>query len=129
MRMHVTYSVANYGKLPAVIEDMQVSLSVFTEPLAPARTDYNHPLAVSSVLVPGEPRHNLDEGLEWSSFGSDEYGNDIPDLGGNDLFFWIVIRYRGTFTGNHVTRACWRYDGRTGQFVEFNGGPEHNSQT
>jgi hypothetical protein len=128
-RMFVTYSVANYGKLPAVIEDMQVSLSVFTEPLSPANFDFNHPLANSAVLVPGEPRNDLDEGLEWNDFGSDEGGNDIPNLGSNDLFFWVVIRYRGTFSGGHVTRACWRYDERTGRLVEFNGGPEHNSQT
>src|SRR5665213_560444 len=124
-RLFVTYSVANYGKLPAVIEDMQVSLGVFTEPLPPARTDYNHPLAVSAVLVPGEPRHKLDEGLERTKFGSDEGGNPIPDLGESDLFFWVIIRYRGTFSGGHVTRACWRYDERTGQLVEFHGGPEH----
>jgi hypothetical protein len=129
VRLCVTYSVANYGKLPAVIEDMHVSLSVFTEPLSPANFDFNHPLAISAVLVPGEPRNDLDEGLEWNDIGSDEGGNDIPNLGNNDLFFWVVIRYRGTFTGGHVTRACWRYDERTGRFVEFSGGPEHNSQT
>jgi hypothetical protein len=129
VRLCVTYSVANYGKLPAVIEDMQVSLSVFTEPLSPANFDFNHPLAISAVLVPGEPRNDLDEGLEWNDFGSDEYGNDVPNFGSNDLFFWVVIRYRGTFSGGHVTRACWRYDERTGRLVEFNGGPEHNSQT
>jgi hypothetical protein len=125
----VTYSVANYGKLPAIIEDMQVSLSVFTEPLSPAKFDFNHRLAISAVLSPGETRNDLDEGLGWEDFGSDEYGNDAPNLGSKDLFFWVVIRYRGTFTGGHVTRACWRYDERTGRFVEFNGGPEHNSQT
>jgi hypothetical protein len=127
--LSVTYSVANYGKLPAVIEDMQVSLSVFTEPLSPARTDYNHPLAVSAVLVPGEPREGLDEMLAWDDVVIDEYEGNTADLGGKDLFFWVIIRYRGTFSGGHVTRACWRYDERTGRFVEFNGGPEHNSQT
>lgn len=128
-RLCVTYSVANYGKLPAVIEDMQVSLSVHTEPLPPANYDFNHPLAVSAVLVPGEPRNDLDEGLQWDDVVLDDYEGDKPDLGGKDLFFWVVIRYRGTFSGGHVTRACWRYDERTGRFVEFNGGPEHNSQT
>jgi hypothetical protein len=129
VHLSVTYSVANYGKLPAVIENMRVSLSVFTEPLDPANFDFNHPLAVSAVLVPGEPRNDLDEGLGWNDYGSDEYGQDAPNLGNNDLFFWVVIRYHGTFTGGHVTKACWRYDERTGRFVEFNGGPEHNSQT
>jgi hypothetical protein len=101
-RLSVTYSVANYGKLPAVIEDMQVSLSVFTEPLSPVNYDFNHPLAVSAVLVPGEPRNNLDEGLPWEDLGSDEEGNDIPYFGNKDLFFWVVIRYRGTFSEGHV---------------------------
>lgn len=128
-RLCVTYSVANFGKLPAVIEDMQVSLSVHTEPLPPVNYDFNHPLAVSAVLVPGEPRNDLDEGLLWDDVAYDDYQGDKPDLGGKDLFFWVVIRYRGTFTRGHVTRACWRYDERTGRFVEFNGGREHNSQT
>ena len=96
---------------------MQVSLSVHTEPLPPANYDFNHPLAVSAVLVPGEPRNDLDEGLQWNDVVLDDYEGDKPDLGGKDLFFWVV------------TRACWRYDERTGRFVEFNGGPEHNSQT
>lgn len=127
--LSVTYSVANYGKLPAVIEDMQVSLSVHSEPLPPANYDYNHPLAVSAVLVPGEPRSDLREGLLWDNVMLDPHEGDRPDFGGMHLFFWVIIRYRGTFSGGHVTRACWRYDERTGRFVEFNGGPEHNSQT
>ncbi|MBC9877724.1 hypothetical protein G8O24_10270 [Bradyrhizobium sp. INPA01-394B] len=127
--LSVKYSVANYGKLPAVIEHMQVSLSVHDEPLPPTNYDYNHPLAVSAVLVPGEPRNDLYEGLAWDRVTIDPYQGDAADLGGKELFFWVIIRYRGTFSSGHVTRACWRYDERTGQFVEFNGGPEHNSQT
>lgn len=128
-RLSVAYSVANFGKLPAVIEDMQVSLSVHTEPLPPANYDFNHPLAVSAVLVPGEPRNDLDEGLQWDDVTLNEYEGHTPNFGGQNLFFWVIVRYRGTLSGGHVTRACWRYDERTGRFVEFNGGPEHNSQT
>ncbi|MGX1323243.1 hypothetical protein AB7M17_006696 [Bradyrhizobium sp. USDA 377] len=129
VRLSVTYSVANYGKLPAVIEAMQVSLGVHAEPLAPVNYDCNHPLAVSAVLVPGEPRHDLDEGLAWNDVVFDDYEGDRPDFGDMHLFFWVIIRYRGTFTSGHTTRACWRYDERTGRFVEFNGGREYNSQT
>ena len=128
-RLCVTYSVANYGKLPAIIEDMQVSLSVFADPLPPANYDFDHPLAVSAVLVPGEPRNDLEEGLQWDDVELNDYEGDRPNFGGKHLFFWVVIRYRGTFSMGHATRACWRYDERTGRFVEFNGGPEHNSQT
>ncbi|BBB96574.1 MULTISPECIES: hypothetical protein [Bradyrhizobium] len=129
VRLSVTYSVANYGKLPAVIEAMQVSLSVHAEPPAPVNYDHNHPLATSAVLVPGEPRNDLDEGLAWNDVELDDYEGDRPDFGDMHLFFWVIIRYRGTFTSGHTTRACWRYDERTRRFVEFNGGPEYNSQT
>ncbi|WP_338825479.1 hypothetical protein WDM22_44975 (plasmid) [Bradyrhizobium septentrionale] len=135
VRLSVTYSVANYGKLPAVIEAMQVSLSVHAEPPAPVNYDHNHPPAISAVLVPGEPRNDLDEGLAWNDVELDDYEGapppppPPPDFGGMRLFFWGFIRYRGTFTSGHTTRACWRYDERTRRFVEFNGGREYNSQT
>ncbi|UGY12258.1 hypothetical protein HAP48_0026415 [Bradyrhizobium septentrionale] len=129
VRLSVTYSVANYGKLPAVIEAMQVSLSVHAEPPAPVNYDHNHSLAISAVLVPGEPRNDLDEGLAWNDVELDDYEGDRPDFGDMHLFFWVFIRYRGTFTSGHTTRACWRYDERTRRFAEFNGGPEYNSQT
>ncbi|WP_338835190.1 hypothetical protein [Bradyrhizobium septentrionale] len=78
VRLSVTYSVANYGKLPAVIEAMQVSLSVHAEPPAPVNYDHNHPPAISAVLVPGEPRNDLDEGLAWNDVELDDYEGAPP---------------------------------------------------
>jgi hypothetical protein len=49
--MKVSYDVANYGKIPAIIESRQANLSVATEPLDPIGADYNHPLMAAPILA------------------------------------------------------------------------------
>ena len=36
-------AVVNYGKIPAIIEDLQAGLGVFSEPLDPMNVDYDIP--------------------------------------------------------------------------------------
>lgn len=80
--LKVTYSVANYGKIPAIIKHAQASLSHFTEPLSPARLDPSHVLFVSPILAPGEVRVGIQETLRWDGgLWSDEWGDKHPDLG------------------------------------------------
>ena len=127
--LKVTYSIANYGKIPAIIKSAEVGLSVFTEPLPPPRLDYNHPIIVSPILAAGEIRPKIEESLRWDGdLQRDEYGSEYPALGNNDLFFWVILLYRGPFTDQHETRMCWRYDLATGHFIGPYGGPEHSGE-
>jgi hypothetical protein len=126
----VTYSVANYGKIPAIIEDLQAGLGVFSEPLDPLNVDYDHPLEISPILAPGETRHEIRQDIAWFGFGTDEGANIVPRFEKHEsLFLWIIIAYRGPFSGGHKTSVCWRYDDRTRTFVNFHGGEEHTYQT
>jgi hypothetical protein len=125
----VTYSVANYGKIPAIIKHPMVSLSTFTEPLAPARLDYNHSLIVSPILAAGERRDGIEENLRWDGkLKNDEWNNKFPALGDEELWFWAIVAYRGPFTDQHETRICWRYDTATGPFIGPYGGPEYSGE-
>lgn len=43
----------------------------------------------------------------------------VPELTGEDEFYVrIVIKYRGPFTTDHETSACWRWEGHS--LVSFN---------
>jgi hypothetical protein len=117
----VTYSVANHGKIPAIIESVQVGMSVAVEPMRPPNADFDHLLWRSPILASGEERKDIEERLEWYSYGNDEYDRRVPDLGSNDLWLWVIIRYRGPFSEGHEARACLRFDSRTEYFVGFNG--------
>jgi hypothetical protein len=127
--LKVIYSIANYGKIPAIIKSAQVGLSAFTEPLSPPRLGYNHALIVSPILAPGEVRSSIEESLLWDGqLQRDEDGREYPALGDNDLFFWVIISYRGPFTDQHETRTCWRYDLATGRFIGPHGGSEFSGE-
>jgi hypothetical protein len=127
--LRVTYSIANYGKIPAIIKHAMVSLSAFTEPLSPARLEYNHSLIVSPILAAGERRDGIEETLKWDgNIKNDEWDNKYPALGDNELWFWAIVAYRGPFTDQHETRICWRYDEATGHFTGPFGGPEHSGE-
>jgi hypothetical protein len=126
--LQVSYSVANHGKIPAIIKFAQAGLSVFTEPLKPPRLEYDHSLIVSPILAAGEVRKDIQENLQWNEFTSTEHEQTAPVFGDNDLWFWIIIAYRGPFSDQHETRVCWRYDGATGRFTGPFGGPEYSGE-
>jgi hypothetical protein len=128
--LSVTYSVANYGKIPAIIKHALAGLSVAVDPTSPDRLPYSHTLVVSPIFAAGETRHGIAERLVWDrAYGNDEDGNIVPTLGkDNTLFFWIIITYRGPFTDGHETRVCWQYDKSTGRFIGPYGGPEYSGE-
>jgi hypothetical protein len=128
--LRVTYSVANYGKIPAIIEQAAIGLSIFTEPLDPVLADFNHALSVSPILTAGELRPDIGELTSWTGeVGGDEYSLQYPELGNDSLWFRAEIKYRGPFTKGHETSVCLRYDPRTGRFFESLGVEKHNYQT
>jgi hypothetical protein len=114
----VTYSVANYGKIPAIIKHIQVGFSVDIVPIVPPLVGYHHELVTSPILAPNELRKEIAETLRWTGgVQNDEYQSLYPVLENTELFFWVILNYRGPFTDEHETRACWRYDLDTNRFV------------
>ena len=101
---------------------------MFTEPTSPPRLEYNHDLVVSPILAAGEVRSKIEERLKWQEFQTTEHGNQVPYLADNELFFWVIIAYRGPFSDQHETRICWRYDDSTGRFIGPFGGPEYSGE-
>jgi flagellar basal body-associated protein FliL len=128
-QLRITYSVANHGKIPAIIKHAQAGLSVCIDPISPLRLDHTHPLIVSPVLAPGEQRTGIEDTLPWEGeLYSDEWGSRWPHLEHEELWFWAIITYRGPFTDQHETRICWRYDSATHRFTGPFGGPEFSGE-
>ncbi len=121
----VTYNVANYGKTPAIIENVRAGFSISKSyPDGPTRVDETHSLLISPILEAGEKREKLLEmfpsGMERTLL-RDEDGSvyAIPAMESTeDLFFRIIIDYRGAFTEGHESSFCWRYDKSTAHFVQ-----------
>jgi len=110
------YSVANYGAIPAIIEDVSVGF-VFSdrgEPPLPPRIDDDHELSINPIFPSGDRRTALREYIptgmdtgsvivtlpsEENAFGFDqEEARFAPEWGvpdNSDVFFRVVIRYRG----------------------------------
>ena len=128
--LSVTYSVANYGKIPAIIKYAQAILAIGTDPPLPDRLPDSHSLIASPIFAASEVRHEIAARYVWiggSEF--DEYGGIIPSIpDGKTLFLWVIVTYRGPFTDQHETRVCWIYNESTGQFVGPWGGPEYSGQ-
>ena len=126
--LRVSYSVANYGKIPAVIKEARVGMNVFSEPFNPPVLGPHHSLSISPILAAGEIRHDLEEFLQWENFTATKDDPHAPDFGDDELFFSVVITYRGPFSDGHETRACWRYDQYSGRFIGPYGGAEHSGE-
>ncbi len=131
---YVEYTVGNYGSTPAIVSEIRIDfLSSKEVPIdAPdvawdnlpifdcrvisggaAPVSYTHD--APDLTVEGEDapllRYNDYEGRGPASFAD-------PILrGGFSFFFRVVILYRGPFTTNHETSACWRYDLSQNRFV------------
>lgn len=116
--LSVTYSVANYGKIPAIIKFAQATMAVGENPPFPDRLPESHTLIAAPILAAGEARHDIAQHLIWSEGTAfDEDGSIIPSIPEHKvLFLWIIITYRGPFTDQHETRACWIYNENTGRF-------------
>lgn len=137
---YVTYSVANFGKIPAIIDGAWIGFawSDQGEPDVPTLLNEDHSLLRSPILAAGERRDNLAEflpaglsegsaGIIVSLIGGQE--RDIPKLNlaqNLQLFFRAIIRYHGPFTEDHVTEAEWlNICVSTGEFA-LRGGAKYN---
>jgi len=121
----VKFSIANYGKTPAIIENFRALASIGSEPETPLRVDDPHPLFSSPIISAQERRGDLQQGVDIPYRSPELFhappSQIIPRLDDpkNDLFLWIIANYRGPFTGGHETSACWRYDRDSDRFVQY----------
>jgi len=118
----ITYEVANFGKTPAIIQSAHVALENIESNLsAVLEVDRRHTLVSVPVLSAGEVRQKIEEEIPANmvNFITTEKGF-TPDLKhGEDLFFRVIIRYRGPFTEGHESGFCWRYNTHTNYFEPY----------
>jgi hypothetical protein len=114
--LDVEYSIVNHGKIPAIIEEPRAGLSVSSEPQRPDRLEFSDSLVIDPILAPGDVRLQS-ERLEWTAFTATEDDPHAPYFGENQLWFWVVIPYRGPFSQGHEIRKCWRYDKDSFRFI------------
>jgi hypothetical protein len=144
----VEYTVANYGKMPAIIEAPHIGFDISEsgEPPLPTLMFDGHSLRTSPILQAGEERRKIREYFPANMVGEDivvqidrvvkigaantdePSGEVVPTFNVPDgfaIFFRAVIRYRGPFTSCHETEALWLYNPGSFEFA-VRGGNEGN---
>jgi hypothetical protein len=134
--MYIEYVVANHGEAPAIIEGVICDLIIAEMPFKPQVVDREHPLMISPILGPGERIADITATLPQRMIkktggllvnlvtGMTIPEPDIPD--GKELFFWIIIQYRGISSVGHETSAVWRYEKNGSLAFMHTGGKERN---
>lgn len=135
----VPYTIANYGKTPAIIGGARVGVvdtAANGDVLDPAMLDDDSPLRAQPFLAAGEtmrlfepvPHFVIEEnaGIEVVRH-ADGTDTSFPILK-KETFFRAVIPYDGTLTSGHETGCLWRYMGG-GRFALRGIAPNHNYQT
>jgi hypothetical protein len=133
----VEYTVANYGKMPAIIESPGIEFVIDNggQPPLPTHVEESHSLMTSPIMPAGEQRVFR----EYLPTGMTDGGIVVevvdavaivshPNItleDDFDLYFRAVIRYRGPSSGNHVTGALWWYNIPGNEFLG-RGGEEYN---
>ena len=131
---YVEYTVANYGRTPAIIEEVRVGAmaSAKRNIVEPLTIYEDNPLFITKILAPRErtkpirydiilPYHSDAEPEPLNSFVSitvepndaerDGKANAIIKVAENKkLFFRVTVKYRGPFSTGHETGVCWTYD-------------------
>src|SRR6202034_499900 len=92
--------------------------AVGEKPPFPERLQEHHTLVAAPILAANEIRPAIQIQSVWSGGRQfDEDGDTVPTIPtDNVLFLWIIVTYRGPFTDQHETRACWIYNESTGRF-------------
>jgi hypothetical protein len=126
----VKFKAANYGKTPAVIEGVRGGVSVSKRgiPDLPTSTELIHGLLASPIIAAGGVTHELS--VEITEIRTFAYNlssrlTTVRLSEGEDIFFNIIICYRGAFSYGHESGACWRYDKTTARLIPY-GGKDYN---
>lgn len=109
---YVRYTIANYGELPAIIEEPQVIIGPRADPDDfPLLLANDHPLVMSPVFLPHEDRvlyQPLPEGVVFTK-----------ETRRHELLFQVIIRYSGPITKGHKSAFCWMFDGESESLVPY----------
>jgi hypothetical protein len=139
----VEYSVANYGKMPAIIEGAYIGFefSDRVAPPSPPLMEDSHTLMTAPILQAGEKREKIREYVPtgmttgdiivdvtsknpFEGTGKEGPVFDVPK--NNDVFFRAIIEYRGPSSHGHSTGALWLANyPRPGQLAQ-RGGDDYN---
>jgi hypothetical protein len=119
----VSYTVANYGKMPAIVEYPRLGFvfeDAHGQPQSPILVSEDHSLMTSQILKAGEEREFrayfpaskdgsvrfqiLHEGTQREAL------HPIPSVESDHImFFRAIISYRGPVSRGHETGANWLY--------------------
>jgi hypothetical protein len=136
---YVSYTVANFGKLPAIIEGAWIDWVIDNRgapPIPPLLHD-GHNLMASPIMGAGERRPEIKAyvpigmtsgGVVVRIENTGKPSSVVPDftIGEDfDVFIRAKIQYRGPFTNGHETGALWLYNPGSFEFA-VRGGEEDN---
>jgi hypothetical protein len=114
---YVAYQVANYGKTPATVEAVFAGVSVGQLPSEPHQISGWHSLLRLPILTPNEKRKDLavqfpDTVLIDEYADADTPPTPVPKVteDGANFYVRVIIKYRGPFSTEHETSACWRWE-------------------
>jgi hypothetical protein len=121
------YSVANYGKTPASLEDVCLKVSLGKTPEVPVSVGQWHSLRALPILTPNERREETEvvpDSIPTSQYADENTSPDdsftVPDLeDGTEFFFWVQIKYHGPFSAGHETSACWKWDRDSSRLILY----------
>ena len=126
----ISYSAGNYGKSAAVIERVREQMwsgdpmvMFETDEDGPERAD--HPMLITRVFSADFAKVGIEFSIPTdriNACGPHPEFLYIDARKGEDgnLFYRIVIDYRGPFTAGHSCSYCWRYDFGYGIFILMN---------
>jgi hypothetical protein len=116
--VYITFTVANYGKIPEIIIDGAAILKSFRHTgdenfldEVPRQFTAGHTLIKSPILPPGKMRNICQYAVFNSIKGTvvgpaDKYWFAPQPDPDEDVFLWIVLTYRGPFTEGHETSGA-----------------------
>jgi hypothetical protein len=127
---YVEYSVANFGRTPAVIEIVNVGFFSGHLPEIPIRVDFDHPLVISPILPPQDHRQKLRE-LLHEQFIDEDLGiivdlerqttHPLPRLTPSESFFFrVMVTYNGPYIRGYETSATWIWSSPERRFIQLN---------
>lgn len=110
------YNVSNGGNLPAVIETVSIAYGYEKAgEYPPLRIIEDHSLLRAPIVTSGQ---NIEHVLDYIPWRELDRSDPIPEFR-QDLFFRVVIAYRGPFTRGHETSQSWRYMRSVDGFAEI----------
>lgn len=137
-RAFVKFKVANFGRLPAIIEEASAGF-VYGEGLnidMPLHVGENDSLVVFPILQQNDIREvvaRVADGMLSKEitvevpvdYGFSDEAEIIPKFtppDGSDTFFRIILRYRGPISQGHETNGMWLYE-QDGNLVQRGDAP------